>query len=587
MSLYILDKIISRKYGWGAMIALFVAIVYIAAQINFKIDLTAEKRFTLSAPTKSLLGKVEMPVDIQVFLTGDLPPDYQKLSIATQELLEQFRDLSHNNIHFSFEKPGENLADSSRMQLYDSLARQGVVFENTEQFSGDKDKQTTRFLIPSALVSVVGKPAIAVDLRSGRTIFKNFNVVNDVEGTPDKEATLNAAEALLEYKLANAVDKLTRKEVPSIAYLVGNGEPIDLTVNDIGESLRREYRLGILDLQKSYPNPKEANALLIVKPDRKFSELDKIKLDQYVMHGGKIIWFVDRLHADLDSLMRTHSDFVAYDRDLDLDDILFKYGVRINGDLLQDLNCAKLPIVVGYNPDNSPRMQRMPWPYYPFLSASNENPISKNLDRVLPIFPSTIDTVAAPGISKTVLLASDTNSRVLTSPAMVSLNSWQDDPDFRTFNRAHLPVAVLLEGKFKSLFANRMTPDMQDSVQVHLGVPFWPQAQQPTGQIVVSNAGIVTNAVMQTQGPLQMGMLPFDNYKFANKEFFLNSVDYLVSNNGLFVARNKDFVLRLLDSQKVEAQKGLWQMVNIVLPIIVIIVFGFVFQQARKKKFRV
>ncbi|PZP47924.1 MAG: gliding motility-associated ABC transporter substrate-binding protein GldG [Pseudopedobacter saltans] len=580
-----LDRILKKKTWWVVVLALLVVLAFITSFLRYKIDLTAEKRFTITQPSKELLSNIHQPVDIQVFLSGDLTPDYKKLSIATQDLLEQYRELSNNNIHFSVGRPGEDLSDSARYGLYDSLARLGVIFENNENFSDKDQKQSQQIIIPSALISVEGKRPIAVDLRSSRTIFKNFNVIND-NPEPDKEATLNAAEALLEYKFSNAINKLTRQKVPTIAYLVGNGEPIDLTINDLGESLRNDYKLGVFDLKTAYPNPESIDALLIVKPSQTFSDTDKIKLDQYVMHGGKILWFVDKLYAELDSLMNSKKDFVAYDRNLQLDDILFKYGVRLNANLLQDLNCAKLPIVVGYNPDNSPRMQRMPWPYYPFLSAINNNPISSNLDRVLSIFPSTIDTVGAEGIQKTILLASDTNSRLLASPAMVSLSSWQDDPDFRTFNKAHLPVAVLLEGKFKSLYANRLTQPDLDSIQTNLGKPFLPQAEKSTQQIVVSNAGIATNGIMQTTGPLPMGELPFDQYRFANRDFLLNSVDFLTSQNHLFVARNKDFVLRLLDKQKVDEQKSMWQFVNIALPIILILACGFLFQYIRKRNYQ-
>ncbi len=338
-------------------------------------------------------------------------------------------------------------------------------------------------------------------------------------------------------------------------------------------------------MKRGYPNPDQINALLIVKPTQAFTDEDKLKIDQYIMHGGKVLWFVDKLYAELDSLMRSRADFIAYDRNLNIDDILFKYGVRINGDLVQDLNCSKIPVVTGYNPDNSPRMQRIPFPYYPFLQSINNNPISKNLDRVLSIFPSSIDTVKAAGITKTILLASDTNSRSLSAPALVSLNSVRTDEDFNSMNRSHIPVAVLLEGKFNSLFANRLDKTTQDSVQRATGKPFAARASADGKQIVVSDADIVTNAVTKTTGPLPMGELPFENYRFANRDFFLNSVDYMVSTSGIFESRNKDFVLRLLDKKKVAEQRTMWQFINIVLPILLIIAFGFIFQYIRKRKY--
>lgn len=579
-----MKKIFWGKYGWLIATLLFITAIYLSQFIRYRIDLTAEKRFSLSKPTENLLQQIDTPVTIRVFLTGDLPADYKKLSIATEDLLEEFRDASNNLVRISFEKPGDGLPDSVRFSLYDSLQRLGVVFVNDENISNDNNSSTQKIIIPSALVEYKNRKPIAVDLRSSRTIYKQFDVLND-NPQEDKEATLNSAEALLEYKFANAIDKLTREYVPSIAYAEGNGEPIDLTVNDLGENLRNDYRLGVFNLSQAWPDPKIIDALLIVKPTKPFSDEDKLKIDQYVMHGGKVIWCIDKLYAELDSLMRSQADFVAFDRNLNIDDILFKYGVRINGDLLQDLNCSKIPIVYGQNPDGSPRMQRIPWAYYPFLTSTNNNPISKNIDRVLPIFPSSIDTIKAPGITKTILLASDTNSRVVSTPAMISLNSVSTDNDFAQFHKSHIPVAVLLEGKFNSLFANRLTQNIIDSVEHSSGSTFLSKDSTDTKQIVVADADIVTNAVSNTSGPLPMGELPFENYRFANREFFLNCVDYMVSNNGLFISRNKDFTLRILDKQKVQTDKFYWQFINIVLPVLLIILFGFIYISIKKKKY--
>lgn len=577
-------NLIRHKLGWVFIAAVFIAVISLSAWIHFRIDLTAEKRFSLSASTENLLKQLDTPVTVKVFLTGDLPADYRKLSSAVKDLLTEFRERSGNYVRVSFEQPGADMPDTARYQVYDSLARMGVVFERSETVAEGDAKSTTQVIVPSALVYYKDRKPYAIDLRSSRKVFKNFNVINDVP-QEDKEATRNAAEALLEYKFADAIDKLTRKSVPTVAYVTGNGEPEDYTVSDLGESLRNDYRLGILDLKKIYPRADEIDALVVVKPTKAFTDEDKLKLDQYVMHGGKIIWFVDKLYAEMDSLMRNQAGFVAFDRDLKLDDLLFKYGVRINSDLVQDLNCSKIPLVVGYNPDNSPRMQRIPWPYYPFLSAGNDNPVSRNLDRVLPVFPSSIDTVQAPGIRKTILLASDTNSRVISSPAMVSLKSVQSEDDVRQFHRSRVPVSVLLEGKFRSLFANRLLQDVKDSVEHASGQPFAAENATPTKQIVVSDADIVTNAVSNTTGPMPMGMLPFENYRFANREFFLNCVDYLVSNNGIFESRNKDVTLRLLDKTKVAEQRTLWQIVNIAVPVAAVLLFGIVLQWRRKRKY--
>lgn len=579
-----MQKLLQHKYGWTALLIGLITVVYLTAGITLRADLTADKRYSLTTATKQLIANVDTVIEIDVFLTGNLPADYKKLSVATQELLEDFSSLSGNLIRVKFEKPGEELSnDTAKAMLYDSLARLGVVFERTE--ITNTDESTSQLIIPSALVKYGNRKPIAIDLRSSRRVFKQYNVVNDVEPLEDKEATRNAAEALLEYKFANAIDKLTREYIPTIAYLVGNGEPIDMKINDLGESLRNDYRLAVFDLKQGYPDPNIIDALMIVKPTGIFTEEDKLKLDQYVMNGGKVIWFIDKLHAELDSLMRSQAEYTAYDRGLDIDDLLFKYGVRINGDLLQDLNCSKIPIVVGRNPDGSPNMQRVPWPYYPFLSSKTDNPISKNLDRVLPIFPSSIDTVKAPGIQKTILLASDTNSRSISSPALVTINSVKSEEDLFTFNRSYVPVAVLLEGKFQSLFANRAGADLMDSVQRTTGRSFQRVAIKEGKQIVVSDADIVTNAISNTTGPLPMGELPFEGYRFANREFFLNCIDYLVSNNGLFESRNKTIVLRLLDKEKIASQKTTWQFINIVTPLLALAIAGGMIQWRRKKKY--
>ncbi|OYU54104.1 MAG: gliding motility-associated ABC transporter substrate-binding protein GldG [Chitinophagaceae bacterium BSSC1] len=582
-----MKKIIQQKYAWVFFTACFIALVYLANLVSFRADLTAEKRFSLSPSTHQVLKGLDSAVTITVFLTGDLPSDYRKLNQAVQDLLNEFKSIAGGNIlQVKFEKPGEHLrSDTSKAILYDSLSRLGVVFEQTASVSAESDKTTQQLIIPSALLQYKQQKPIAIDLRSSKKVFKQYDLLTVAEPEEDKEATRNAAEALLEYKFANAIHLLTRKQVPTIAYLVGNGEPIDLRINDLGERLRNEYRLAVFDLKQGYPDPAMIDAMLVVKPTQQFTEEDKLKLDQYVMNGGKVIWFIDKLYAELDSLKRNQAEYTAYDRGLDLDDLLFKYGVRINGDLLQDLNCSKMPIVIGQNADGSPKMQRVPWPYYPFLSARTKNPISQNLDRVLPLFPSSIDTVKAPGINKTILLATDSNSRRLSSPAMVSVNSVKDENDLRSFNKSYIPVAVLLEGRFQSLFKNRVSAVLNDSIQKATGKPFLNQAVKPGKQIVVADADIVTNEVSQTTGPLPMGELQMENYRFANREFLSNSVDYLVSGNQLFETRNKDFVLRLLDKKKLSDEKTFWQVINIGLPLVLVLILGVFFQWRRKSKY--
>jgi gliding-associated putative ABC transporter substrate-binding component GldG len=301
------------------------------------------------------------------------------------------------------------------------------------------------------------------------------------------------------------------------------------------------------------------------------------------MHGGKVIWLIDNLYAEMDSLMRTQSDFIAFDRGLNLEDQLFKYGVRINQDLVQDLQSDKVPLVVG-NYGNQPQMQLVPWPYFPLLSSYSNHPISKNLDNVLSIFPNSIDTIATPALKKTVLLASSENSRSLRTPAIVSLNSVKTEDDLKTFNKAHIPIAVLIEGKFSSLFANRIAASTADSLSRY-NQPFAASSLADNKMIVVSDADLVSNVVTQDEGPLGMGYNQFTGSQYANKDFFINCIEYLVNPSGILEARTKDITLRLLDPKKIEENKAMWQFINIGLPILLMIIFAGIYQAVRRRRF--
>lgn len=568
-----IKKILSTKYWLLILIVVFAIILFLSSSIHTKIDLTKEKRYSLSSSTKNLLNKLNNEVEVEVLLTGNLSSGFKKLNIATKELLENYREYANGNLHITFKSVDDGLTnDSLKAMLYDSLARMGIKPFNNEITQQNNDSKSERLIFPYAIVKYQDKQTV-VDLMSGKSGM-------------DEESTLNYSEALLEFKFDDAINKLTKTNFPVVAYAAGNGEPLNPTVRDLFELMRNNFRFGVFDLQNGVLNADTIKALLIVKPSIPFTEEEKIKIDQYVMQGGKVIWCIDRLYAEFDSLLRSKSDFIAFDKNLNLDDILFKYGVRINPDLLQDLNCAKQPLVVGES-GGKPQIERLPFPYYPLLSSTRNHPISRNLDQVLSVFPSSIDTVKAPNITKTILLVSDTNSRTLSTPALVSINSIKSDNDIQTFNKSYLPVAVLLEGNFTSLYANRFTQQMQDSVQKLTGVPFLAKAIKPAQQIVMSDADIVTNVVTQTQGALPMGVQQFENYQFANRDFFMNCVDFLVDNSGIIETRNKDFALRLLDKNKVQDQKTIWQFMNIIVPIAFIFLIGIIVQWNRKKKFAV
>lgn len=565
-----IDKILRTKFWWLGLIVFTIVILVLGSFFHTRIDLTQEKRFSLTTSTKKVLTNLENPVQIDVYLTGDLSAGFKRLRIASEELLNEFEEYGKVNIQYKFVKPGEGLSDTLKAVVYDSLLRMGIKPFNNQVTVKEGEEKTERLIFPWAVVKY-GDKKLPVDLMSGKSGM-------------DEESSLNYSEALLEFKFADAIDKITRKELPIIAYAAGNGEPLNPTIRDLFDVLRNNYRFGVIDLKKGFLDADTIQTLVIVKPSQAFTETEKLKIDQYVMNGGKVIWFIDKLYAEIDSLFRSNADFIAFDKNLNIDDLLFKYGVRINGNLLQDLKCARQPVVVGQQ-GNQPQIQRLPFPYYPLLSCPSNHPIAKNLDDVLSIFPGTIDTVKASGITKTILLASDTNSRTLSTPALVTLQSIKTEDDFRYFNKSYLPVAVLLEGKFSSLYGNRVTNELTDSLAIYSNKPFLAKGIKESKQIVVSDADIVTNVVTKTEGVLTMGTQQYENYQFANREFLMNAVEYLINPNGVLEARNKNITLRLLDKQKIATEKTKWQLINIVLPIALVVLFGWLYQLKRKRDY--
>ncbi|MBD0376352.1 MAG: Gldg family protein, partial [Flavisolibacter sp.] len=340
------------------------------------------------------------------------------------------------------------------------------------------------------------------------------------------------------------------------------------------------------DLNKQRFIPDTFKVLLIVKPSVSFTEAEKRKIDQYVMHGGKLLWFIDGLHAEQDSL-RFKTETVAYDRNLNLDDLLFRYGVRINPDLIMDLQSDFMPFVVGGSAAN-PQYEFLHWNYYPLFESKENNPITKNLGLVAGRFVNSMDTVGADGIRKIILLSSSNNARTIKTPALISLNENRNMPEDAAFRQKNIPAAVLSEGTFQSLYKARTPRAVIDTMAAE-GYSYR-EVSDHNKIIIVSDGDIVLNDVSSQQGPLPMGMNLYTagtqyEYQFANRDFLLNSLEYLTSRPEIIQTRNKEIVLRLLDTKKVAEQRTLWQLINIALPIALIILIGIIYQQVRKHSF--
>lgn len=566
-----MKKLLKSRFSWVYVIAGLLLVNLLAARWHGRLDLTAEKRYTLSGATHQLLQSLEAPVNVTVLLDGDLPAGFKKLAGSTRDMLQEFREISNNQVRFISRQPGQGLNDSLKAGLIDSLHRMGINPTNVRARTKEGEGEEQRLVYPGVIIEYEGH-AVGVDLLQGQSAIDGLH-------------SLNNAEALLEYKLAGAIDKIQREKVPVVAYLTGNGQPQNYEIYDLIEkAIKPNYGFSILPIDSVPVIPEVFDALLIVKPMQAFSESQKLKIDQFVMRGGKLVWAIDRLYASLDSLMRSQGNFIAFEMGLNLDDLLFKYGVRINPDLVQDLNCAQIPLTVG-SMGNRPQIQLMPWVYFPLLSSVNDNPISKNLDYVLSQFPQSIDTVKAEGITKTILLATSANSKISSTPAKVELNSVKSEEDMKAFSQGNIPVAVLLEGRFNSLFTHRIASAAKDSLADIYHSPFRSQTDSSNKMVVISDGDLLTNFVSQEKGPLQMGENPFTHYQYANREFFLNCLEYLAGNPGILQTRGKDYTLRLLDQKKIEESRSFWQALNIMVPIVLVILFGLIYTAVGKRRY--
>jgi ABC-2 type transport system permease protein len=578
-----MQKLIASKFGWLLLLVLLLAINFLASVIHTRVDLTKEKRYTLSTATKNLLRNLDDDVQIDVFLKGEFPAGFRKLANSTAEFLELLKDRNSGRIHYRFISPQDPMPGTNR-PYGDSLVNMGAVPINlTVQ---KKAGESSNIIFPVAVMHYKGKQSL-VSLYPGAS------------GRISQEE-INSAEALMEYQFAKSLSKIRSDKKPGLAYAVGNGEPVDARTIDLVQTLSQDYTFGTLNLQAQHNVPKDVDVLLIVKPTQTFSEDEKLKIDQFVMNGGRLVCFIDNLIAEQDSLA-FKPQTIAYDRNLNLTDLFFRYGLRINTDLVMDLQCDLIPLVVGGS-ENNPQMEFLHWNYYPLFSPGSNPVLNKSLGYISGRFVNSIDTIKVQGVTKNILLSSSPNSRIISTPALISLNENKNAPEDEKFKRNAIPVAVMLEGKFSSLYRNRSTQAQRDSLASY-GSPFKGESDNKAKIIVAADGDMVLNDLLpdpnsQQPIPLPMG---WNKYTYrevqkesefgklfipaANRDFLLNCVEYMVNSADIMETRNKDIVLRLLDSQKISEQRTTWQFINIGLPILLIILTGFIYQQVRKRRY--
>jgi ABC-2 type transport system permease protein len=562
------NKIWAGKFWLLITIIFLVAFNWLASLYHARIDFTNEKRFTLSRPTKKILKNLDDNVVVDVFLKGEFPSGFKKLANSTTEILSEFKEIAGSKLQYNFISPDDEMAGTT-IKWGDTLSALGLYPINLK--SQLKAGEQQQLVYPMAMVHYK-EGVLPVNLYSGNKTFIS-------------PSELNSAEALMEFKFADAINKLSQQNKPMLAYSVGNGEATgDNTYDLVENTLRNDYNVFTFNLNTQPVIPDTFKLLLIVKPTKTFTDEAKLKIDQFVMRGGKLLLFADKLEAELDSLRSMNNQVVAYDRNLAFDDLLFKYGARINPDLVMDLQCDYLPFVV----NGSEQMDFLHWNYFPLFESKSNHLINKNLSLVSGKFVNSIDTIEAEGIKKTILLSSSPNSRIIATPAIISGKENVNAPEDEKYKKASIPVAVLLEGKFQSLFNNRLSQAMNDSLTKY-GALFNKQCLSDNKIIVVADGDMLLNAVQQNQ-PLPMGMNPFTygskyQYEFANKQFLQNCLDYLINPSDLSEAKAKDYTLRLLDTKKITAEKTMWQLVNIAVPILLVFLFAIIYQWRRKRKY--
>ncbi len=562
----------SRRTQAFLQLGLFAGILIVANilahQAYTHVDLTEEKRYTLTKPTRELLRSINDRIYVRVLLEGEFPAGFKRLRTATREMLEDFRSLNAY-IDYQFEDPNKGSKEEVNARRK-ALLEEGIAPVNLNVRGEGESK--SQIIYPTAIFHY-GKRKVIVNLLENQSPTL----------TPDE--VINNSISLLEYKFANAIKKLQAKGRPIILFTRGHGELDELQTKDLERSLRQFYDTDRITLDSVIHLPADKCALLIVaRPRSAFSERDKFIIDQYIMDGGKVLWLIDRLDAGLDSL-RHRKRFIPQDYPLNIEDVLFKYGVRIQPDLVLDMECTPIPLQVGVV-GNAPQFRLFPWPYHLAVLPTGNHPVVKNLDRVELCFCSSMDTIRTKTpVKKTVLLRSSKYSRLQFSPIELGFDIMGEELKPEYFNKGHQILGVLLEGEFPSAYENRVTEQMAQGLQ-QVGVVFR-SVSEPTRMIVISDGDVAANFVRDREKKewLPLGFNRFENATYANRDLLINAVEYLVEPGGVIEARSREVKLRLLDTVRAKEEKPLWQALNIGAPLFFLGLFGVLFQWRRQRRY--
>lgn len=545
-------------------IAAVLILLNIAGSFIFqRFDLTSDKRYTLSEATKNVLGNVTEPVFIDVYLEGNFPAELRKLQTESKQLLEEF-NAYNSNVNFLFVDPLS--AENEAGKMAENLFANGMKPINISV--NDKGKQSQEMVFPWAVATKGEKRAKIQLLKNAMTATTEDKIASSVQH--------------LEYAITEAIHKVNTEKSKKIAIIKGIGEPDDVYIADFLRTLKDSYFIAPFTLDSVATNPQKTlkdlqayDLAIIAKPTKEFSENQIQVLDQFVMNGGKSIWMLDQVQADMDSLYNATSEMLVYPKDQSLGEMLFKYGVRVNPDLVKDEMGSPIKLAVGQQGSETV-YETFNWKFAPYVVGSSAHPIVNNIDVVKFDFANSIDTLKN-NIKKTVLLSSSPYSVKVGTPSIVSLSKTiQQKIDPKNIKTQSFPLAILLEGNFTSVFKNRIVPFKTDNYLTE---------GKPTKMIVISDGDIVKNQLDQDSQPMELGYDKWTNTLYGNKEFLVNAVNYLLDDNGLINLRTKQVKLALLDKEKVYTDYNYIQIIIVVLPLAVLAVFGFVFTFLRKKKY--
>ena len=546
-----------------SFLAVILAVNFLSSYVFTRFDFTSEKRYTLSPITRNILNNLEEKVQVTVYLEGDnFPAGFRRLRSSTFDVLSDFEAYSNGKLDFDFVNPMAGTEQAQR-ESYQKLMEKGI--EPTNLNVTTESGNTQKIIFPAALITYKG---IQIPVKLLQT-----------QSGVDPQEVLNNSIQNLEYAFASTIKRATTGGRQRIGFTEGHGELTDLQLSDAMNSLADWSDVGRVNLATiTFEGLDKLKLLVIAKPETEFTEAEKYKIDYFVMKGGRILWAIDQVSADLDSL-RGAGEQLAFPKKLNLDDMLFRYGVRVNYDLIADLNSARIPLNVGAVA-GQPQIQLLPWIFYPIFIPVSSHPLVKNLDGIRSEFASTIDIINVKGVTGEIILSSSPYNQKIDVPTMLSLQMVEQEQDPKSFQSSVKTAGVLLEGEFPSVFRNRPVPDEV------AGSYTLPAKSKPGKMIVIGDGDIFKNQINASDGSHYP--LGFDRYtqeQFANKSFLLNATDYLMDDSGIIGLRNKEIKLRLLDKTKIRMEKTFWQAINLGLPLIMLIACGIFQHYFRIRKY--